>query len=235
MKLSVIVPVYNEEQTIGEVVARILAVDIGGVEKEIIIANDGSDDGTQRAIDESSWRGDHRVQVHQNSINLGKGAAIRLGFRCATGDIVLIQDADLELDPNEYGALMAPIVDGRADVVYGSRFLRKQPSFSISFRTRLANRCLTWMTNILYGARLTDMETGYKVFRRETIKNLRLRCVGFDFEPEVTAKLLLARQRIIEVPISYNPRRVDEGKKIRWIDGLDALYQLIKCRVTGGQ
>jgi glycosyltransferase involved in cell wall biosynthesis len=235
MKLSVIVPVYNEEQTIGEVVARILAVDIGGVEKEIIIANDGSDDGTQRAIDESSWRGDHRVQVHQNSINLGKGAAIRLGFRCATGDIVLIQDADLELDPNEYGALMAPIVDGRADVVYGSRFLRKQPSFSISFRTRLANRCLTWMTNILYGARLTDMETGYKVFRREMIKNLRLRCVGFDFEPEVTAKLLLARQRIIEVPISYNPRRVDEGKKIRWIDGLDALYQLIKCRVTGGQ
>ena len=235
MKLSVIVPVYNEEQTIGEVVARILAVDIGGVEKEIIIANDGSDDGTQRAIDESTWRGDRRVQVHQNSINLGKGAAIRLGLGRATGDIVLIQDADLELDPNEYGALIAPITDGRADVVYGSRFLKKRPGSSISFRTRLANRTLTWITNILYGARLTDMETGYKVFRREVIQSIRLRCVGFDFEPEVTAKLLLARRRIVEIPITYHPRRLDEGKKIRWIDGVDALYLLLKCRLTGGK
>jgi dolichol-phosphate mannosyltransferase len=232
VKLSVIVPVYNEEQTIGEIVERIRAVDIGDIEKEIIIANDGSDDDTQRAINESPWRGDARVQVHQSPINLGKGAAIRLGLRHATGDVVLIQDADLELDPGEYGALLAPIVAGRASVVYGSRFLRHERG-RIRKRTRVANRLLTWLTNVLYGARLTDMETGYKVFRREVVEGIRLRCVGFDFEPEFTAKVLLAGQRITEVPIDYHPRREDEGKKISWIDGLDAVYVLIKCRLIG--
>ena len=232
MKLTVIVPVYNEEQTIGEIVERIRAGDIGDIQKEIIIANEGSDDGTERAINESPWRGDVRVQVHQSPINLGKGAAIRLGLRHATGDVILVQDADLELDPQEYGALLAPIVTGGANVVYGSRFLRRERG-RIRKRTRVANRLLTWLTNLLYGARLTDMETGYKVFRREVVEGIRLRCVGFDFEPEFTAKVLLAGQRISEVSIDYHPRREDEGKKISWTDGLDAVYVLIKCRLIG--
>jgi len=230
-RLSIIVPVYNEEQTIGEVIERIRAVDLPGVEKEIIVANDGSNDGTQRAIDGGTWRADPRLVVLENAINLGKGAAIRLGLKYATGDIVLIQDADLELDPAEYGNLLAPILAGRAIVVYGSRFLSRNAA--ISARTRFNNRVLTWLTNILFLSRLTDMETGYKVFRREVMQKVRLRCVGFDFEPELTAKLLLAGYRIQEVPIAYSPRRVDEGKKIRWVDGLDAVYILLKCRLTG--
>jgi glycosyltransferase involved in cell wall biosynthesis len=231
MKLSVIVPVYNEAQTISEVIDRIRHVDIGDVEKEIIIANDGSEDGTKRAIDESAWRQDRRVQVHESPINLGKGAAIRLGLRYATGDVLLLQDADLELNPNEYSSLLAPIREGRADVVYGSRFLGGRNA--VPLRTRAANRFLTMVTNVLYGSTLTDMETGYKVFRREALEGIRLRCVGFDFEPEVTAKLLRAGRRIVEVPIGYHPRRVDEGKKVRWTDGIDALYVLLKYRVTG--
>ena len=232
--LSVIVPVYNEEQTIGEVIERILAVDLPGVEKEIIVANDGSNDGTQLAIDRGHWRDDPRLIVVDSPINLGKGAAIRLGLKYATGDIVLIQDADLELDPAEYSNLLAPILAGRAIVVYGSRFL-SGTQHAISLRTRVANRLLTWITNLLFLARLTDMETGYKVFRREVLETVRQRCVGFDFEPELTAKLLLAGYRIEEVPIGYSPRRIDEGKKIRWIDGLDAAYVLLKCRLTGGR
>ena len=230
-KLSIIVPVYNEEQTIGEVIERIRAVDLPGVQKEIIVANDGSNDGTQLAIDRGTFRTDPRLVVLENPINLGKGAAIRLGLKYATGDIVLIQDADLELDPAEYGKLLAPILAGRAIVVYGSRFLERNTA--ISARTRFNNRMLTFFTNVLFLSRLTDMETGYKVFRREVMQKIRLRCVGFDFEPELTAKLLLAGYRIEEVPIAYSPRRVDEGKKIRWVDGLDALYILLKCRLTG--
>jgi glycosyltransferase involved in cell wall biosynthesis len=229
-KLSVIVPVYNEEQTIGEVIERIRAVELPDVDKEIIVANDGSSDGTKHALDCGAWRCDPRLTIVESPINLGKGAAIRLGLKYATGDIVLIQDADLELDPREYGKLLAPILSGRVKVVYGSRFL--SPNGTISTRTRLANRVLTSLTNVLFLARLTDMETGYKVFRREVLENIRLRCVGFDFEPELTAKLLLAGFRIEEVPIAYSPRRVDEGKKIRWVDGLDAAYVLLKCRLA---
>jgi glycosyltransferase involved in cell wall biosynthesis len=231
VKLSIIIPVYNEEQTISEVVERVRAVDIGAIEKEIIIANDGSSDNTRNAIDASRWSSDPRIRTYDNPINVGKGAAVRIGLKYATGDILLIQDADLELDPAEYGSLLEPILQGRADVVYGSRFLA--PSTRISFRARLGNRMLTWVTNILYGARLTDMETAYKVFRREAFEGVRLRCVGFDFEPELTAKFLLARRRIVEVPVRYNPRRIDEGKKIRWTDGFDALYALVKCRLAG--
>jgi glycosyltransferase involved in cell wall biosynthesis len=231
VKLSIIIPVYNEAQTISEVVERVRGVDIGAIEKEIIIANDGSSDGTRQVIDSSRWADDPRIRTFDNPINVGKGAAVRIGLKYATGDVILIQDADLELDPQEYGGLLAPLLDGRSDVVYGSRFL--QPSARISFRARIGNRMLTWLTNVLFGARLTDMETAYKVFRREAIDGIRLRCVGFDFEPELTAKLLLAGRRIVEVPVRYNPRRVDEGKKIRWTDGIDAVYALAKCRFGG--
>ena len=229
MKLSIIIPVYNEEQTIGEVIERVWMVALDGVEREVIIANDGSSDGTRLAIDASRWSHDTRVKIYNSPINLGKGAAVRFGIGMATGDILLVQDADLELDPNEYGRLLAPILEGRTDVVYGSRFLK--PTARVAFRRRVANQFLTVLTNILFGARLTDMETAYKVFRRAALDGIRLRCVGFDFEPEITAKLLRAGRRILEVPIGYQPRREDEGKKIRWIDGVDAIYTLIKCRL----
>jgi glycosyltransferase involved in cell wall biosynthesis len=231
VKLSIIIPVYNEEQTIAEVIERVWAVDLGDLEREVIIANDGSSDGTRRAIDASRWINDPRVKSYDSPINLGKGAAVRLGFAFATGDILLVQDADLELDPNEYGRLLEPILAGRADIVYGSRFLN--PSTHVALRRRIANRFLTLLTNALFGGRLTDMETAYKVFKREALGGLRLRCVGFDFEPEVTARVLRAGRRIIEVPIAYNPRHQDEGKKIRWIDGVDAVYTLFKCRLGG--
>ena len=229
VKLSIIIPVYNEEQTIGEVVERVLAVSLAGIEKEILIANDGSSDGTRDAMLKSGWATDRRIRILESQINVGKGAAVRLGLKFATGDIVLIQDADLELDPGEYGALLAPILAGRTQVVYGSRFL--EPSHHVPLRARLGNRALTALTNLLFRSKLTDMETAYKVFRRAALDGISLRCVGFDFEPELTAKLLLAGHRIVEVAIAYNPRRVDEGKKIRWVDGVDAAYALMKCRL----
>jgi glycosyltransferase involved in cell wall biosynthesis len=231
IKLSIIVPVYNEQQTINEVIERVMAVDLGAIEREVIIANDGSCDDTRRVIEERGWLRDPRVRLCENPINLGKGAAVRHGLAAATGDILLIQDADLELHPQEYGNLLAPIVERRADVVYGSRFLG--PTARIPLRTRVANRFLTFLTNILFGGRLTDMETAYKVFRRDVIRSIRLRCVGFDFEPEVTARILLAGHHILEVPIGYEPRTATEGKTIGWSDGLDAVYALFKCRLTG--
>ena len=232
MRLSVIIPVYNEEQTIQEVLERVAAVslDLVGIAMEIVIANDGSTDGTRRAIDGRRLPPDLPVHVYHSPINMGKGAAVRLGLAFATGDVLLIQDADLELDPAEYTRLLAPILEGRADVVYGSRFL--SPTSKVSIKTRGANRVLTLLTNVLFGGKLTDMETAYKVMRKEALEGLRLRCVGFDIEPELTARLLRAGRRIVEVPISYHPRTADEGKKMRWIDGLDAVYTLVKCRLT---
>jgi glycosyltransferase involved in cell wall biosynthesis len=169
------------------------------------------------------------LQVYSMPINLGKGAAIRLGLYHATGDVILIQDADLELDPNEYGRLLQPILDGRTDVVYGSRFLNSR-KLRVPRRTWIANGFLTGLTNLLFGVRLTDMETAYKVLRREALSGVRLRCVHFDFEPEITGHLAKRGHQIIEVPISYNPRRVDEGKKISWIDGIEAIYTLLRVR-----
>ena len=233
MKLSIIIPVYNEEQTISAVVERVLAVDLGGIESEVIIADDGSSDGTPAAMSASKWIDDPRVRIYANRINVGKGCAIRLGLSYATGDVVLIQDADLELDPAEYGRLLQPIVDGRSSVVFGSRFLDGRNR--VATRSRLANGALTALTNLLFSARLTDMETAYKVFRREVVDGIRWRCVAFDFEPEFTAKVLLKGYQIVEVPISYQPRSAEEGKKIRWMDGLDAVYVLLKCRFGDGK
>ena len=230
MKLSIIVPVYNEQRTINEVIERVLAVDLGAIEREVIIANDGSSDDTRQVIEARGWLNDPRVRLCDNPINLGKGAAVRHGLSVASGDILLVQDADLELNPEEYGTLLAPILARETDVVYGSRFLRE--ATGIPRRTRIANRVLTMLTNLLFGGRLTDMETAYKVFRRDVIRSIRLRAVGFDFEPEVTARLLLAGHRILEVPIGYVPRTAGEGKKIGWVDGFDAIYVLLKCRFT---
>ena len=229
MKLSVIIPVYNEEATIGEVIDRVQAVDLGDIEKEIIVSDDGSTDQSGQIIT-GKERDSRAIKVHTSQINFGKGSAIRFGLEYATGDVVIIQDADLELDPNEYNDLLQPILDGYADVVYGSRF--KHRVRNVPLRTRLANRFLTLLTNFLYRSHLTDMETAYKVFRRDVLAGLSLRSVGFDFEPEITAKLLRAGRKIHEVPISYNPRTQQEGKKISWIDGIEAIYTLLKYRVS---
>ncbi len=233
MKLSIIIPVYNEEQTISAIVERVLAVDLGSIDSEVIIADDGSSDGTRAAMASSKWIDDPRVRIYSNRINVGKGCAIRLGLSYATGDVVLIQDADLELNPEEYGRLLQPIVEGRSSVVFGSRFLDGRNQ--VRLKARIANAGLTALTNILFGARLTDMETAYKMFRREVVDGIRWRCVAFDFEPEFTAKVLRKGYRILEVPISYHPRNNEEGKKIRWIDGLDAVYVLLKIRFGDGR
>lgn len=231
MKLSVIIPVYNEEMTIGELIDRVKRVDIGNIEMEIIVANDGSTDTSAAIIENRRQSSPNLIQAYSMPINLGKGAAIRLGLYHATGDVILIQDADLELDPNEYGALLKPILDGKTDVVYGSRFMNVRKR-KIAIKSRLANSFLTRLTNLLFGTHLTDMETAYKVFRRKALEGIRLRCVHFDFEPEITGQLAKNKQRILEVPISYNPRRADEGKKISWVDGVEAIYTLFRVRFS---
>ncbi|MCI0399033.1 MAG: glycosyltransferase family 2 protein [Chloroflexi bacterium] len=232
MKLSVIIPVYNEEMTIGELIDRVTRVDVGHIEMEVIVANDGSTDTSELIIESRRAARPELIKLHSTPINLGKGAAVRLGLHYATGDLILIQDADLELNPDEYHLLLAPVLAGESDVVYGSRFLNKHKRRAISSRTRLANRFLTTLTNVLFRGKLTDMETAYKLFRREVLQGVRLRCVHFDFEPEITGHLLKAGCRIKEVPISYNPRRADEGKKISWVDGVEAIYTLLRVRFS---
>jgi dolichol-phosphate mannosyltransferase len=228
-RLSIVVPVYNEAQTIEQVLDKVDAIDIGTLELEVIVVDDGSTDGSAEIVARRMASSPERRVAHLSIINLGKGAAVRFGFKHATGDVILIQDADLELDPNECSRLIAPILAGECAVVYGSRFLA--PSGQIPPRTRWANRVLTWLTNLLYGVHLTDMETAYKAFSRQVLQSITLRCVGFDIEPEITARVVQAGFRIREVAISYNPRRRDEGKKISWTDGIDAVYTLVRCRV----
>ena len=219
MKLSVVIPVYNEEKTIQEIVRRVQDV---AIEKEVIIVNDGSDDGTSQALNDLADNYDNLVLVHQTR-NQGKGAALREGFAHVTGEIILIQDADLEYDPRDYSQLLPPILDGRADIVYGSRFLGG-PHRVLFFWHSVGNKFLTLLSNMLNNLNLTDMEVGYKVFRRQILDQIHLKSNRFGFEPEFTAKIARLRPRIYEVPISYSGRSYEEGKKITWKDGVVALF-----------
>ena len=223
-KLTVVIPVYNEKNSLLEIIRRVQAVPI---EKEIILVDDFSTDGTRDVLRDLERR-EFKVLYHEK--NQGKGAALRTGFQRATGQFVIVQDADLEYDPNDYSKLLQPILDGRADVVYGSRFSGQRKNMT-SLHT-LGNLFLTGVTNLFYRTSITDMETCYKLFRRETIQGIRIECNRFNFEPEVTAKLLKRRLRIVEVPISYSGRSASEGKKITWRDGFSAVWTLIKYRFT---
>ncbi len=224
MKLTAIMPVYNEVNTIREIVKRVQKV---GLAHEIVIVDDGSVDGTREILKELDKQSDVRVILHD--YNQGKGAAVLTGIDAAKGDVMLIQDADLEYDPRDYPKLLKPLEEGIADVVYGSRFLggARRP---ILFWNMVANKALTFVTNILYNNILTDMETGYKVFRREVIEGINIKAKRFDFEPEFTAKILKKKVRIYEVPISFNPRLYSEGKKIGFMDGVEAFWTLLKYR-----
>ena len=225
MKLSVIIPAFNENNTIEEIIQRVLKVETG-LEKEIIIVDDCSSDGT-REILEGLNHPDIKVCFHTK--NHGKGEALKTGFSKAEGDIILIQDADLEYDPREYPILLEPILDGRADAVYGSRFLGG-PHRVLFFWHYVGNRLLTTFSNMLSNLNLTDMETCYKVFKKEILDKITLRSKRFGFEPEITTKLAKLRCRIYEVPISYSGRDYSEGKKIGWKDGLAAIFHIIRFK-----
>jgi glycosyltransferase involved in cell wall biosynthesis len=225
MKLSVIMPVYNEERTIQEIVKRVLEVPL---EKELVIVDDCSTDRTSELLKVYANKAEIKVLRHEK--NQGKGAAIRTGIQAATGDMIVIQDADLEYDPAEYPILVKPIIEGRADVVYGSRFLGLHRVFF--FYHYLGNKFLTFLTNLLYNTMLTDMETCYKVFRAEVLKGITIKSHRFNFEPEITAKVFKKKLRVYEMPISYYGRDYSEGKKIGLRDVLPAIWAILKYRVV---
>lgn len=225
--LSVLIPVYNEESTIGEVVDQVVSLPFA---KEIIVVDDGSTDRTMAVL---RSKGTAIKHAHESRVNLGKGLAVRIGLTYVEGDLVIVQDADLELDPREYVELMRPIAEGRANVVYGSRFAA--PNARLPFRSKLANRMVTGLINLLYGTRLSDSLTAYKLMRAEIIREIRLTSRGFDFDVELTAKLARLGHRIVEVPVSYRPRTKAEGKKIRWHHSLSIVVMILRCRIISRQ
>lgn len=243
MKLSVIIPAYNEIDTIEEIVARVRAVHLDvpvwanhanettiSLDREIVIVDDGSTDGTRNILKTLHGEPDLTIIFHEH--NKGKGGAVWTGLQITSGDICIIQDADLEYDPRDYPKLLQPILEQRSQVVYGSRF-RGGPSKAMFFWHMIGNRFLTFVTNLLYNTILTDMETCYKVFSREVADKLRIRASGWGFDPEITAQILLSGYRIYEVPISYSGREFAEGKKISWRDGFTVLWTLLKYRLRG--
>ncbi len=231
MRVSIIIPAYNEEKTIQKLISLVMGVSLPkGITKEIIVVNDASNDNTLQVIKKIKG-----IKVFSHNTNCGKGAALATGFRKATGDIILIQDADLEYDPSDYPRLISPIIEGKTKVVYGSR-LKNYPLRLLGHKKTplilhyLGNKFLTVVTQVLYGTQVTDMETCYKVFSKEVIKPLRMEAKRFDFEPEITAKILKRGYTIYEVPIKVKPRGYDEGKKITWKDGFVAVWTLVKFK-----
>lgn len=234
MILSIIIPIFNEEKTIEEILERVTKVKLPySVRKKIIVVDDGSSDNSKSKIQNSKFYKNIKLVVHKN--NQGKGAAIRTGLKYIIGDFVIIQDADLEYNPNDYPKLLKPIVEKQAEVVFGTRLKNYPLKLWGPHKTPLplhliANKFLTLLTNMLYGSNMTDMETGYKLFRKEVLKSIELNCNKFNFEAEVTAKLLKRKITVIEVPISVKPRTYQEGKKIGWQDGFSAIRTLVRYR-----
>ncbi len=227
MKLSIVIPVYNEEETVEAVIDKISSIDNLGLEIEIVVIDDASVDNSLNILKRLAERHD-KVKVIAHAVNFGKTAALNTGFKDASGDIIIIQDADLEYNPEDYKSLIQPILDGKTNVVYGSRFLN--PNLKMPFWFKVGNKFLTFITNILFGLHLTDMETCYKVFKAPVLEGIEIKSKGFGFEPEFTAKIAKNKHKILEIPISYNRRDYSEGKKIIVFDGIVAFFSIVWYR-----